>query len=87
MEALAAGTPVIAYRSGALPEIVTEGVTGFLVDSPQAMAEAIRRVHLISPETCRMEAERRFNRSRMVEDYLHLYDEVIAQHTVGRRYA
>ena len=43
MEAMAAGTPVIAYRSGALPEIVEDGVTGFLVNDVDGMAEAIGR--------------------------------------------
>lgn len=73
MEAMAAGTPVIAYRSGALPEIVEDGVTGFLVNSVEEMAAAIRGVDAISPEACRAAAERRFSKERMVEDYFRLY--------------
>jgi glycosyltransferase involved in cell wall biosynthesis len=73
MEALSVGTPVIAYRSGALTEIVEDGVTGFLVDSVEEMADAIRRVHLIRPEDCRAAAEQRFSRERMVHDYFSLY--------------
>lgn len=87
MEALAAGTPVIAYRSGALQEIVTEGVTGFLVNSPQSMSDAIRRVDLIPRDACRQQASRRFSRSRMIHDYLQLYDHLIAESATGRRYA
>lgn len=87
MEALAAGTPVIAYRSGALPDIVTDAVTGFLVDSPASMAEAIGRVHLLSPAVCRAEAERRFNRTRMIEQYLELYEDLTAEFAADRRYA
>lgn len=79
MEALAAGTPVIAYPSGALPEIVENGVTGFLVENVDQMAAAIRRVHLISPSACRAAAQRRFSAQRMVRRYLDLY-QAVAQH-------
>ncbi len=74
MEALAAGTPVIAYRSGAIPEIVEDGVTGFLVDNVEQMAEALRRVHLISSDACRAAAQRRFSASRMIRGYFDLYE-------------
>jgi glycosyltransferase involved in cell wall biosynthesis len=77
MEAMAAGTPVIAYRSGALPEIVEDGMTGFLVDDAWQMARAIERVDNIRPEDCRHAAEGRFSRERMVRQYFELY-EVIA---------
>lgn len=73
MEAMAAGTPVIAYRSGALPEIVEHGETGFLVDGVKEMADAIGKVDTIHPETCRAVAARRFSKARMVESYLRLY--------------
>ena len=73
MEAMAAGTPVIAYRSGALPEIVEDGVTGFLVDDVEEMAAAMQRVGDISPAACRRRAERRFARQRMASEYFDLY--------------
>ena len=73
MEAMAAGTPVIAYRSGALMEIVEDGVTGFLVENVEEMADAIGRAHEIRPENCQAAAERRFSRDRMVREYLDLY--------------
>lgn len=87
MEALAAGTPVIAYRSGALPEIVEDGVTGFLVESAEQMAAAIRKVHTISPQVCRATAERRFSRNRMVEEYFDLYRRLIGAEQPERLYA
>lgn len=87
MEALAAGTPVIAYRSGALEELVTDGVTGLLVDSVAEMAEAIRRVDQISPAACRREAELRFNRKRMISEYLEVYEHLVGELAAGRRYA
>ncbi len=74
MEALAAGTPVIAYRSGALPEVVEHGVTGFLVDSVQAMAGAMGQVHTLSSEACRRAAEQRFSKERMVQRYFDQYE-------------
>lgn len=77
MEALAAGTPVIAYRSGALTEIVEDGVTGFLVDDVEEMAEAIRNVDRISHEACRDAAEQRFSRDRMVRLYFDLYSALL----------
>jgi glycosyltransferase involved in cell wall biosynthesis len=73
MEALACGTPVIAYRVGALAEIVEHGRTGFLVESTEAMADAIGRAGTIDPETCRRAARARFPLARTVETYLALY--------------
>lgn len=73
MEALASGTPVIAYRSGALPDIVEDGLTGFIVDDVEAMAEAIGRVDAIDPAGCRRAAEERFPLSRTTDSYLALY--------------
>lgn len=81
MEALAAGTPVIAYRSGALTEIVQDGVTGFLVDNVPEMAEAIRKVHTLSPMACREDAERRFSKQGMIGRYLQLYEELVSRST------
>jgi glycosyltransferase involved in cell wall biosynthesis len=76
MEALASGTPVIAYRSGALAEIVEDGVTGFLVNDVKEMAEAIAKVPTLSSQACRSAAIQRFNRARMIRQYLHLYDSI-----------
>ena len=77
MEALSVGTPVIAYRSGALTEIVEDGVTGFFVDNVEEMADAIKRIEQIRPEDCRAAAERRFSRDRMVRDYFDLYGAMV----------
>jgi glycosyltransferase involved in cell wall biosynthesis len=82
MESLAVGTPVIAYRSGALTEIVDDGVTGFLVDTVDEMAAAIRQVHQIHAEDCRAAAERRFSRDRMVHDYFDLYAAMVRREQV-----
>jgi glycosyltransferase involved in cell wall biosynthesis len=76
MEAMAAGTPVIAWRSGALPELVADGRTGFLVSSVEEMADAIARVQCIERQECRREAENRFDADNMISQYLALYQRV-----------
>ncbi len=73
MEAISSGTPVIAFRSGALPEVIEDGRTGFIADSQDEMIEAIARINDISAETCRSEAILRFDSRRMVSDYIKLY--------------
>jgi glycosyltransferase involved in cell wall biosynthesis len=78
MEALAAGTPVVARRVGALPEIVEHGRTGFVVDDVPEMADAIRRCSEIDPGACRTAARERFAAPRMVRRYLELYRSLIA---------
>ena len=79
MEALACGTPVIAFRTGALPEIVEHGRTGFLVETPREMGEAIRKIDAIDHNACRSAARERFAASRMVDEYIAVYERLIAQ--------
>lgn len=77
MEAISAGTPVVANRSGALPEVVEDGITGFVVDSQEEMVDAVKRVCELSSVTCRETARRRFDAARMVSDYLRLYESLL----------
>jgi glycosyltransferase involved in cell wall biosynthesis len=81
MEALACGTPVIAFPSGALPEIVDHGRTGFIVSSSEEMADALRKVHTIQPSVCRQIAHSRFSARMMGARYLSLYEQLIAAHS------
>lgn len=74
MEALACGTPVVAFRRGALPEIIEDGSTGFLVETPRQMAEAIQHADQLSSGLCRERAERNFSAERMIREYLSLYE-------------
>ncbi|MGC1887701.1 MAG: glycosyltransferase [Stellaceae bacterium] len=78
MEAIACGTPVVAFPVGALPEIIEPGVTGFLVDDTCQMAEAIRAVETLEPERCREAARQRFSLERMITGYFGYYRKLAA---------
>jgi glycosyltransferase involved in cell wall biosynthesis len=72
-ESLACGTPVIAWRNGSVPEIVDDGVTGFVVDNLDSAVAAVSRVSEIDRRECRRTFETRFDVTRMAKDYLDVY--------------
>jgi glycosyltransferase involved in cell wall biosynthesis len=78
IEAFSCGTPVIAYRHGSVPEVVEEGVNGFIVDDLEQAVEAACRVDAIDRLGCRAAFERRFTAARMAQEYLRLYRHRIA---------
>jgi glycosyltransferase involved in cell wall biosynthesis len=73
IEAMACGTPVIAYRCGSVPEVMDDGVTGFVVDSLEQAVRAVGRIPELSRAKCRAVFEDRFSAPRMTRDYLQLY--------------
>lgn len=77
MESLACGTPVVAFRAGALAEIVEHGRTGFLVSGVEEMADAIGAASELRAEDCRQAARERFSADAMVERYLELYRRLV----------
>ncbi len=77
IEAMACGTPVIAYRSGAVPEVMDEGHTGFIVEGLEDAVDAARRVPELSRKRCREVFDRRFTAERMAHDYLEVYEQLI----------
>src|ERR1041385_897132 len=81
MEAFACGTPVVAFRSGALTEIVEDGLTGFLVNDEKEMAEAISKVGSLDMHACLDAARNRFSVARMVQQYFELYRTISADET------
>lgn len=84
IEAMACGTPVVAFRQGSIPEVIDQGVTGFVVDGVDSAAEAVKNVGSLSRKACREIFERRFTSSRMVSDYLTVYKELQACSLVER---
>ncbi|MDE3242481.1 MAG: glycosyltransferase family 4 protein [Nitrospirota bacterium] len=84
IEALACGTPVLAYRRGSIPEIIEDGETGFICDTLEDLTAAVERVSLIDRRRCRQAFEMRFTVERMVQDYLKVYEQVIADESGSR---
>jgi glycosyltransferase involved in cell wall biosynthesis len=77
MEAASSGTPAIAFRSGALPEVVQDRVTGFIADDTEGMIDAVGRTGVWWPVRCREYAVEHFSSQRMVDDYLSLYRDLL----------
>jgi glycosyltransferase involved in cell wall biosynthesis len=73
IEAMACGTPVIAFRRGSVPEVVDDGVTGFIVDSVEEAVRAVARIPMLHRQDCRQTFETRFSASRAATDYVDIY--------------
>lgn len=77
IEALACGTPVIAFRRGSVPELIEDGVTGFIVDDIDQAVAALAKVKDLDRQRCRQVFEERFSVARMTRDYLQIYSRII----------
>jgi len=77
IEALACGTPVIAYRQGSVPEIIENRVTGFIVADSDAAVAAVKKIGTIDRQTCRKQFERHFSDQRMASDYVSIYQRLV----------
>jgi glycosyltransferase involved in cell wall biosynthesis len=80
IEAMACGTPIIAYRQGSIPEVMEEGRTGFIVNELEDAIAAARRIPELSRKRCREMYEQRFTAARMARDYLRVYERLIERH-------
>ena len=78
VEAMASGTPVIANNRGSMPELIDNGVTGFLVRTTEQACAAVAHVGALDSGGIRIETVRRFDRNRMVDDYVSVYRSVLA---------
>lgn len=79
IEALACGTPVVAFGQGAIPEVIEHGQTGFVCQDVQSAVEWLRRIPEIDRRVCRSEFERRFNVRRMAHQYLEVYQKLLSK--------
>ena len=77
IEALACGTPILSTPCGSVPEIVCEGVTGFVRDTEEGLVEALQRVGELDRTWCRKDAQARFSTERMVADHVALYRQLV----------
>ena len=76
LEAMACGTPVLAYDRGAVPEVVVHGVTGFVVHTYEELRDSLKRLAGLDPRRCRDHVAQSFSRDTMVSAYLKLYEEM-----------
>jgi glycosyltransferase involved in cell wall biosynthesis len=79
IEAMATGTPVVAFRGGSVDEVIDDGVTGFVVEDVDAAVDAARQIAQLSRSECRATFERRFSSATMGAKYASLYQELINQ--------
>lgn len=84
IEAFSCGTPVIAYANGSVPEIMEDGVTGFIVTNQDEALRAAQQINAIDREGCRKAFERRFTAAHMAENYLRVYRRLSAGMNCGR---
>jgi glycosyltransferase involved in cell wall biosynthesis len=77
VEAMCCGTPVIAFNRGAMPELIIDGKTGYLVTGIDEAVDAINNLQRLEREDCRTHAEKSFSQHKMTEDYLKVYDQVL----------
>lgn len=77
IEAMACGTPVIAYNHGSVPEIIEDGVTGYIVSNEAEAVAALHRIHILNRDTIRERFEARFTSNRMARDYVDIYESLM----------
>ena len=76
IEAMACGTPVLAYDRGAVPEVVVHGETGLVAHTYEELRDSLSRLAGLDPQRCRGHVAQHFSRDTMVADYMKLYDEM-----------
>lgn len=85
IEAMACGTPVVAQRRGSMPELIDEGVTGYLVDSIETAVAAVGKIDAIDRSQVSESVARRFSVGRMADEYIALYEHILADHRCRQR--
>jgi glycosyltransferase involved in cell wall biosynthesis len=77
IEAMACGTPTIAFNRGSVPEVITNGVSGFVVDTVEEAVNAVRQAAKFDRTACRAEFIKRFSAPKMAQDYTKLYEMIL----------
>jgi len=77
IESMATGTPVVAMRQGAVPEVIADEKTGYIVDTVDEMVAAVPKAEMLDPRECRTSVESRFSQDRMVDDYVLAYRKLL----------
>jgi glycosyltransferase involved in cell wall biosynthesis len=80
IEAMACGTPVVAFRCGSVPEVIDQGITGLVVDSMEEARQAIENIASVNRQQCRRQFEKRFSVQRMVQDYVGNYEKLLSEY-------
>jgi glycosyltransferase involved in cell wall biosynthesis len=83
IEAMACGTPTIAFNCGSVPEVITHGVSGLIVDNMLEAVSAVEQAFTLDRTACRQEFERRFTASRMARDYVNLYETILSARSLS----
>ncbi len=79
IEAMACGTPVIAYRNGSVPEVIDHGKSGYIVENTEDAVKALKHIHELSREQCREIFEQRFSAARMAGNYVQVYERLLSE--------
>jgi len=82
VEAMACGTPTIAFNCGSVPEVIKPAVSGLIVENVAEAANAIEEACSLDRVACRHEFEERFTASRMAREYVNLYEEILSEGSV-----
>jgi len=83
IEAMACGTPTIAFNCGSVPEVITHGVSGLIVNNMLEAVSAVAEASTLSRTACRQEFETRFTASRMAQDYVRLYEAMLSTKSIS----
>jgi glycosyltransferase involved in cell wall biosynthesis len=79
IEAMACGTPVVAFRRGSVPEVIDPGATGFIVENIEDSLVALEKIQNFDRSRCRRIFEKRFSAARMAADYMKIYERLITK--------
>jgi glycosyltransferase involved in cell wall biosynthesis len=77
IEAMMCGTPVIAFNLGSMPELIKDGVTGYLVKNNSDAVRAVSQINRIDPLACREHALSKFSQNSMIDEYINVYTEIL----------